>query len=95
MDANGAVLNLTGSDLAAGVNPGSLASLLFTTDFSGYVTLHFSQGDLSQASPIFDNVTISTVPLPAALPLLGLGLFSLVAAGRRRNKSFGGNVFGV
>ena len=88
VDVNGSILDLSDTDKAAGSNPGTIATLLFLSDATGAAFLSFAQTTPggSEASPIFDDVQVSTTPIPAALPLLagGLGMFSLLARRRRR-----------
>jgi hypothetical protein len=80
--ANNSPLNLIGVDLLPGTNPGTIETLLFTSNGSGDANLSFLEttADGSQASPIIDNVAISTTPLPSAWTMLiagfaGLGFF--------------------
>jgi hypothetical protein len=54
------------------------------TDGSGNFDLSFSQATGHEASPIIDDVIISTTPLPAALPMFGAGLGLLGFLARRR-----------
>ncbi len=63
----------------------TLASLV-TLNWSGIDTFRMRTSDNSQVA--FDNVTVnvSSVPVPAALPLLATGIIGLGAAARRRNK---------
>jgi len=76
--------------LAAGANPGTVVTIPgLTTDGAGNLTLLFTQGTSHEASPIFDNVTISETPIPAALPLFatGLGAFGLLGWRRKRKNA--------
>jgi hypothetical protein len=89
------VSSIVDTDKAAGTNPGTTVTVTgLNTDNSGNLTLLFTQGNNSEASPIFDDVTISNnigagpgqTPLPAALPLFGSGLAALGALGWRRKR---------
>ena len=95
VNVNGSILDLTGTDHAAGTYAGAIENLLFSTDGTGAATVFFSQTTLSgsEASAIIDNVQISalvndelTTPLPAALPLFagGLGVIGLLARRKRK-----------
>ena len=88
VDVNGSILNLSDTDKAPGTNPGTIATLLFLSDGTGAALLSFAQTTPggSEASPIFDDVQVSTTPIPAALPLFagGLGVLGLVARRRKR-----------
>ncbi len=98
VDVNGFTLDLTGIDHAAGTFPGTIETLLFSTDGLGTATLYFNQVTPggSEASAIIDNVQISTVredvptptPIPGALPLFATGLGALgFLAYRRKRKA--------
>jgi len=84
--ANGSqVYSEPGHDVGAQTNyPGHDGSYTFVA--SGMTeSIGFGQaGSTNGASPIIDNVSVSTVPLPAALPLLLSGLAALGALSRRR-----------
>ncbi len=64
----------------------------FTVGVSGAYTLFFADGqagspfndDDDQGGPILDNVSLTSVPLPAGAPLLLAGLVALGALRRRR-----------
>jgi hypothetical protein len=88
VDVNGSILDLSGTDQTAGTNPGSIATLLFLSDSVGQAVLSFTQTSLSpsEASPIFDNVTISETPIPATLPLFASGLGAMGLLGWRRKR---------
>src|SRR5690348_14323916 len=70
---------INGVDQAPGANPGTHYVLSFIAG-AGPAVLNFAGGNLSEASPIFDNVQVAATPLPAALPLFagGLGLLGLL-----------------
>ena len=80
--ANSSILNLSGVDQLAGTNPGTIETLLFTTDGTGSATLVFLETTASgEASPIIDNVEISQTPLPSTWLMMlsgfvGLGFFA-------------------
>ena len=86
-DLNGAnVFSQFGTDLAAGANPGLLVDFVFTAA-AGANTLRFYQtGSSGEASPIIDNVTVSSaaVPEPATWGLMILGFGGAGALLRRR-----------
>jgi hypothetical protein len=88
VDVNGSILDLSDTDKTPGSNPGSIATLLFLSDGAGHALLSFTQTSPSgsEASPIFDNVTISQTPLPAALPLFATGLGAVGLLGWRRKR---------
>jgi hypothetical protein len=67
------LLGLTAVDQQPGTNLGTTAMVSFTATGTSAV-LGFSQASTTSASPIFDNVQVSTTPLPAALPLFASGL---------------------
>jgi hypothetical protein len=64
---------------------GETKSILFTAPTND-VILKFLDSSTGQASPIIDNIKISTVPLPPAAWLLGTGLIGLVGLRRRLKK---------
>jgi hypothetical protein len=78
---------ILGVDQEPGTNPGThLVYSFIATGTSAALT--FLGGNLSEASPIFDNVQVAATPLPAALPLFagGLGLLCLLGRYRRRGQ---------
>ena len=91
-DANGVIvdpdpLRLT-TQLISGIaaNAGyTLYSLVFvpTATITG-VSIFFEAGGGDNVGPMLDNVTLTTVPLPAAAWLLLSGLVGFAALGRRR-----------
>lgn len=54
---------------------------------SATTTLHFLSLVSTPYGPALDNVSVSAVPLPAALPLLASGLLGLGLISRRRRRS--------
>jgi hypothetical protein len=79
------LLTLNGVDHAAGTFPGITETIYFTANGTSAL-LDFSQASLTTASPIFDNVSVSTTPLPPALPLFATGLGALGLLGWRRKR---------
>ncbi len=77
--------SVSGTDLAAGTNPGTLLSYNFVATASQQ-TLTLSQASGSQASPIVDNVSITAVPEPATWALMISG-FGLAGAALRRRRT--------
>jgi hypothetical protein len=61
---------------------GATESIYFTATGSS-VTLSFLDDSLGQASPIIDNISISAVPIPAGVWLLGSALVGLVGLRKR------------
>jgi hypothetical protein len=78
------VLSLSGVDQAPGTNPGMTETVNFTPSSSSAL-LYFYQASQSAASPIIDNVTVSTgvVPLPASWTMLIGGVAGLGFLARR------------
>ncbi len=76
-----------GTVQAPGTNPGTLASFNFVAG-SGANVLRFRQTSSFDASPIIDNITLSTaaVPEPAAWALMITG-FGLAGATLRRRRA--------
>ena len=100
VSANGnSVTSIPGIDGTPGSNPLGITVTFsgLTTDPSGNLSLVFSQGNNSEASPIFDDVIIEdnssgapgATPLPGALPLLasGMGVFSLMTWRKKRKSA--------
>jgi PEP-CTERM motif len=83
-------LSLSSADLAAGSNAGSILTLPFLAQ-GPTATLFFSESTPlgSEASPIIDNITISTgVPEPATWAMMVLGFLGVGwLAGRRKSKA--------
>jgi hypothetical protein len=65
--------------------PGVTESILFTAQASSIV-LSFLDNSPGQASPIIDNIKVSSVPIPGALWLFAPALAGLVAFRRRLKK---------
>jgi hypothetical protein len=91
-DVNGgSTFTYNGVDLARGTNPGTTVNFSFVAA-EGANTLNFYQASATEASPIIDNVTVSTVsstptaavPEPATWGLMILGLGGAGAMLRRR-----------
>ena len=57
-------------------------TLQVTTPIAGPITFDHAGGD--NAGIILDNVSLSTIPLPAAVWLFGAGLVGLIGVARRR-----------
>jgi hypothetical protein len=62
--------------------PGVTESIYFKATGTS-VTLSFQENSLGQASPIIDNISISAVPIPAGVWLLGSALVGLVGLRKR------------
>jgi hypothetical protein len=73
-------------DNDAGFATGSGATLNFTYDGSGDIALAFgisqSQGNVKEA--VYDNISLSVIPEPATMGLLGIGGLLMVYARRRK-----------
>ena len=82
-----ATQTVNGVDQAAGSNPGTTKTLLFTASGPS-ATLLFTQASTTEASPIIDNVTISTnVPEPSTWAMMILGFMGVgFVAYRRKNQ---------
>jgi hypothetical protein len=78
---------INGVDQSAGSNPGTTTTFSFTA-FGPSATLLFTQASTTEASPIIDNVTISTnVPEPSTWAMMILGFMGVgFVAYRRKNK---------
>ncbi|MEJ0017006.1 MAG: PEP-CTERM sorting domain-containing protein [Acetobacteraceae bacterium] len=80
---DGNLFTYSGVDGAPGTNPGTMHSYLFVASGTSAV-LQFGESSGTAASPIVDNVTISEVPEPATLGILGLAMAGLGALRRGR-----------
>lgn len=67
--------------------PFTLISLLFTPDDDVTARIFFQAGGGDDVGPILDDVSLTAVPLPAAVWLLLSGLVGFVAMGRRRTSA--------
>ena len=79
---------ISGADLMAsmaGIKEGKTSKYFSITDLSGILTVV-----LRSCSDAFEvaNISVSNVPLPAALPLFGLGLAALVGVRAKKKKAF-------
>ncbi len=75
---------------AVGSHPYTLDWTLFYYDFTATTTtaaLTFTSLTNSAVGPVLDDVSISAVPIPAALPLFRLGLAAFGIFARRRRKA--------
>jgi len=61
-------------------------SFLWTAPTTGFSTLTFRSDTATQFGPALDAVSVSAVPLPAALPLFAGGLGGLGLLGWRRRR---------
>jgi hypothetical protein len=81
----------TGAGLTANWTNFGATDLIAGTDVSGGVTVEFTAicgADAGCFSNLaIDNVTVSAVPIPAAVWLFGSGLVGLVGVARRRKKA--------
>ena len=84
----GSVSSFSGTVQAPGTNPGTLASFNFVA-VSGSNVLRFRQTSSFDASPIIDNITVSTaaVPEPGTWALMIVG-FGGAGAMLRRRRAF-------
>ena len=82
--------NFVDAVFASGLNNSLLTySAIFIASFDDVTSLSFTGFDTfnpSNGGFILDNVRVSSVPLPGALPLLTVGLGALAYAGRRRKQ---------
>ena len=82
----GLSFTVNGVDGAPGTNPGSLLSYGFTATNTSHL-LSFGQASITEASPIIDNITITSaaIPEPAtwAMLLAGFGMVGFAARRRR------------
>jgi hypothetical protein len=88
VDVGGNTSTFNGVDGAAGTNPGTTENIYFTA-VGASETLTFSQATASpsQASPIVDNILISSAPEPATWGLMILGVGMAGGALRATRKS--------
>ncbi|HEY1612598.1 MAG TPA: PEP-CTERM sorting domain-containing protein [Rhizomicrobium sp.] len=92
-DQYGFLLDVNGTQIAS-VNgtwtvhdTGTEEQFFFKANSSGDALLDFSEDSTTQASPIIDDIAVSTVPEPASLGLLGAALATLgVWRTRKKNK---------
>ena len=85
--------NFVDAVFASGLNSKFLTySQTFVASYNDITSLSFTGFDTynpSNGGFIVDNVRVSAVPVPAALPLLGAGISALAFAGRRRKQKRG------
>lgn len=88
IDNIGTLNNLIINDLTSGQRTANQWNTI-TKDITvagGAITLKFTaEGAANQYGAYLDNVKLTAVPVPAALPLFGSALLGLVFAGRRRS----------
>lgn len=82
LDDDGGDLILSALSAGAGDNTSLIAGVIYTIVVSGFTNIDFGTFTLQIDGP--GNISITAVPLPAALPLFIAGLGGLVAARRRR-----------
>jgi len=66
--------------------PGETITIPFTASSESMSLSFEATSSIGQASPIFDNISVSNVPIPAAVWLLGSGLLGLVVIRRKFRK---------
>jgi hypothetical protein len=83
---NAKIYSVSGNDVGGGTNPAGHAGSFTFIASSTAETIGFGQVSLANgASPIIDNVSVSTVPLPASAWLMLGGLGGLVAFARKNH----------
>jgi hypothetical protein len=84
---SGIVDTISGTDGTSGSIPGGTLHTYSFTATANSLVLGFGQNSPSgsQASPIVDNLSITAVPVPAAVWLLGSALLGMMGMMRRRS----------